>query len=321
MKKTKFIAIIVTLILVFAGSACKKDKDEINIPLIDYLTIEEMYEDFGNKGVESWKDSIYMEYNSSDQLIKLTGYYDVMEFQYDSEGRVTRIDQDYVDVTKRPSATYFLFTWEGNTVTAREYYAPEQPSSRKYVYTLNTDDQITKLEVFYEDVVKSEEAWVLTEYVDFTWTNDNITMMEYYGRGRKSTESSFNGFPSPFTSKSDSDFGIEIEETGEIKAIDDFILGFKVEATYDNKVNPFVKYPGLGIFHAGEMAHIFLSKNNVTSYTETEYYYEEADTETYTVTNEYNQQNLPVKIEHSSTYEYEPGSGYTYTETWEIAYL
>jgi hypothetical protein len=319
MRKTKSIAVIVTLVLVFAGSACKKDKDEINIPLIDYLTIEELYQYTGG-GEEGWRDSLYMEYNSNDQLIKLTGDYDVLEFEYDAEGRVVRMDVDYVGINKRPSASYILFTWDGNTVSAREYYGPDEPSSRKYVYTMNTDDQVIKIEEWYEDITKSVESWIMTEYLDFTWTNNNVTKMEYYSRGRKSNPAGEFGFASPFTMKSLADTDIDLSDIDDLKAVEDFVLSFKLEATYDNKINPFVMYPGLGLYQASEMAHIFLSKNNVVSYSETYYYYE-PEMEAYTVTNEYNQQNVPVRIEHSKSASEGKASDYSYSSTWEITYL
>jgi len=230
------------------------------------------------------------------------------------------VDVDYAGPTKRLISTYYLFTWDGNTVTAREYYNAEEPSSRKYVYTMNTDDQVTKLEVLYEEIVlKSEGSWVLAEYIDFTWANSNISKIEYYTKGRKSKGVCEIGVASPFIRSSVNDSDRDMTEIDDSKAIEDFVLSFKLEATYDNKVNPFVMYPGLGLFHAGEMGHIFLSKNNVVSYTETYYYYE-PEIDTYTVTNEYNQQNVPVKIEYSKNIIDQKGTDYSYTETWEITY-
>lgn len=318
MRKTKFITVIVTLVLVFAGSACKKDKDEIKIPLIDYLTIEELYQYTGG-GEEGWTDSLYMEYNDKDQLTLLTGYYDILGFEYDAEGRVSRVDVDYAGPTKRPISTYYLFTWDGNTVTAREYYNAEEPSSSKYVFTMNSDDQVVRLDVFIEERFKSEENWVLREYIEYTWANDNIIKIEYYNKGRKSTDSGDFGFASPFMRPFAANSDIGETAIDDSKAVEDFILSFKLEATYDNNVNPFVMYPGLGLYHASEMGHIFLSKNNIVSYTETYYYYE-PETDSYTVTNEYNQQNVPVKIEHSKNIYDQKGTEYSYTETWEITY-
>ncbi|MDX9928218.1 MAG: hypothetical protein RBS37_00010 [Bacteroidales bacterium] len=291
--------IVIMAILSLLVFSCKNENETV-IPLIDYLLTEELYEYTGG-GTEGWRDSIAMSYNTLKQLVEMEGQYETTSLQYNAEGKLIRADIISSGANKM-SSFYILFTWESDMVTARRYYGPNEPDDSKLVFVLNNLDEIIKVEKYYLMPSKLEE-WFLESYLNFSWTGNNLVEVEEY--------------TFPYT-KGGRDPYLFAEKAKE----QEYYLFVKWEITYDNKLNPFIKYPGLGMIYVMDMPYIFLSENNVASLIEYWYYGETTPVETYnyTVTNQYNNDDMVVDIEYYNFQDYGQGSTQTYTRTWEIHY-
>lgn len=291
-------AIAVAFVLMLSVSSCKNDPD-VNIPLIKYILIDEEYMDV-KSGLVAYNDSLAMGYNNDMQLVNVDGLYQDFDLYYDEAGRIEKVeifnDQSY----KALYSSYIEFTWAANTVTAQEYYGPNEPTWYKTVITFDENDKIEKIEYFDQP---NKAEWYLSYYSEYTYTNKNLTLTEgYYPEFTKSGEVRQHSFRK--TTPLEVSSGKGLAPT----------LVAMSEVTYDSKTNPFVMYPGLAILFADEMPQIYTSKNNPTNESNVEYY---EGTYTWDVdyTYEFDGKGYPIEIVQFESYD-----GWSYMETWTIAY-
>lgn len=306
---------ILVVTMVLSTTSCKKDKDEIVIPLIDYVLTEYNYGEVPVKRVST--DSTAFKYDANERLIQMVTEYDETTFTYDAAGRVIRIDMpSYQKVT---SSEYILLTWDGSTVTMQRYWGEEEPSYSKKVITFNDNDEITLIEYLYNWVPRKqvEDNWVKEGYAELEWSNGNVTKfseywMDQYKGGSilsKGTDKVFIGSDWLFLDE-------DPREPG--KAEMTYNLNLEALLTYDNKLNPFVIYPGLGLLYGDEMFHMFLGKNNVVKTELTEYWNENSYSWEANATYEYNNDNFPIMI---TIEESDDGGEWFDEEIWTIVYL
>lgn len=284
-------------------SSCKNDP-EVNIPLVEYILIDEEYLDGNFKsGLVGYADSLGMSYNTDMQLVSIDGFYQDFKLFYDDAGRLSKTEIYNNQPAKAEYSSYIEYTWASNTVTAQEYYGPGEPTYYKTIITFDANDRIEKIEEWDQPTKAGE--WYLYSYTEFTYTNKNLVLTErYYPESGKSGSAGKHSFrksiPSEFPSAK-----------GQLAPY----LANKSEVTYDSNTNPFIMYPGLAILFADDMPHIYTSKNNPTYASNTDYvegtYVWDVD-----YTYEFDDKGFPIEVIQFESYD-----SWSYIETWTISYL
>lgn len=189
--------------------------------------------------IASGDDTTLFSYNDESKIIKLEEKpEEYMEITYDSEGKISRIDEFYPN----NEAYYTLYTWANDLIEAVYYEqeVAEWVASIKRVSELNGNKEVIKITDYAEN-----NGWVESgDYFLFEWSDGNMTKAEnwdnYSSSGTKNS-SSFKKNASPFASAKH----MYAKKRSIKSKMDEYKIYSTTLIEYDGKINP-LRYITMG---------------------------------------------------------------------------
>ncbi len=318
MKRISRIVLPLLIVVALPFTSCKKDSDDIPMPLIDYVIATYEYSDEAQRK-EAHRDSIDFQYDENEMLIKLVGEnMQGIEISYDDAGRVERIDMPGGYYAKLEYSPFILVTWDGNQATMQRYWDENEPSNDKKVLTMS-NGRITQIDYLYGYTIpqKGQEMWITEGYAELEWSGGNLQNFTVYWLD-DIFKSGFKSDKRRSLINRGNWFDAKIERNYDpSKTEPEYTLDFQAVITYDDTPNPFQRYTALGMLYSDEMFYLFLSENNAATIDITEHSRGETYEWTINFSTELNNEGFPTSI----TLEEWDDDIMWFTETWNIFYM
>jgi len=286
----KINSILVLLCMLIITQSCKKDDpaDDFRDPSKAACLLAE---------IASGEDTTLFSYNDESKITKLEwNLEEYMEITYDSDGKVSRIDEFYPG-----NETYYtLYTWSNDEIEAIYYELVQEEwvSSSKRISELNGNKEVVKI----TDYSKNANEWIKDgDYFLFEWKEGNMTKAEnwdnYSTPGSKAT-GLVKKNPSPFISAKEA-----YTNNRSIKSKkDEYNLYSTALIEYDGKINP-LRYLTMG--NLIDPDEFNTSKNNWAKKTFTDIN-NRVVTSIYTYL--YDEKSFPTKLDIEETRVYPSGT-------------